>query len=50
MSVTYSSEQAPLLTCRAHIFQVDPETRKSWLPLSVGAGMKSKKKIFKIFL
>lgn len=33
-----SSEQSPLFTCKAHIFQVDPETRKSWLPLSIGAG------------
>lgn len=31
------SEQAPLLTIKAHIFQVDPETRKSWVPLSNGA-------------
>jgi len=30
-------EQAPLLTIKAHIFQVDPETRKTWLPLSNGA-------------
>jgi homer protein len=40
----YPSEQAPLFSCKAHIFQVDPDTRKSWLPLSIGAGMKSKKK------
>lgn len=33
-----SSEQAPLYACKAHIFQVDPDTRKSWLPLSNGAG------------
>jgi hypothetical protein len=44
-----SSEQSPLYTCKAHIFQVDPDTRKSWLPLSNGAGMKSIK-IFKQFL
>jgi hypothetical protein len=43
----YSSEQAPLFSCKAHVFQVDPETRKSWIPLSIGAGRKSKKK--KIF-
>ncbi len=37
------SEQAPLLTCKAHVFQVDPDTRKTWIPLSIGAGMKSKR-------
>jgi homer protein len=50
MYTTYSSEQAPLFTCKAHIFQVNPDTRKSWLPLSIGAGMKSKKKLFLILL
>ncbi|CAF0884031.1 unnamed protein product [Didymodactylos carnosus] len=30
-------EQHPLFTCKAHIFQVDPETRKSWIQLSGGA-------------
>ncbi|CAF1257383.1 unnamed protein product [Rotaria sordida] len=30
-------EQSPLFTCKAHIFQVDPDTRKSWIPLSNGA-------------
>lgn len=45
MYTTYSSEQAPLFTCKAHIFQVNPDTRKSWLPLSIGAGMKVKKKL-----
>ena len=34
-----SSEQPPLFTCKAHIFQVDPDTRKTWIPLSSGAGM-----------
>jgi len=38
-----SSEQSPLFTCKAHIFQVDPDTRKSWLPLSVGAGREIEK-------
>ncbi len=38
MSTITSSEQLPLFTCKAHIFQVDPDTRKSWLPLSIGAG------------
>ncbi|UJR14837.1 hypothetical protein I4U23_001822 [Adineta vaga] len=28
--------QAPLYTCKAFIFQVDPETRKSWNQLSTG--------------
>ncbi len=40
MYAIYSSEQAPLFTCKAHIFQVDPDTQKAWLPLSNGAGMK----------
>lgn len=35
-----SSEQSPLYTCKAHIFQVDPDTRKTWIPLSNGAGRK----------
>lgn len=34
-----SREQPPLFTCKAHIFQVDPDTRKTWIPLSSGAGM-----------
>jgi len=34
---TNMGEQAPLFSCKAHIFQVDPDTRKSWLPLSNGA-------------
>ncbi|CAF0817165.1 unnamed protein product [Adineta ricciae] len=29
--------QAPLYTCKAIIFQVDPETRRSWNQLSTGA-------------
>ena len=33
----HSSEQPPLFSCKAHIFQVDPDTRKSWIPLSNGA-------------
>jgi hypothetical protein len=39
-----SSEQAPLFSSKAHIFQVDPDTRKTWLPLSNGAGMKKRKR------
>jgi hypothetical protein len=34
----YFSEQPPLFSCKAHLFQVDPDTRKSWIPLSSGAG------------
>ncbi|CAF3350889.1 unnamed protein product [Rotaria socialis] len=34
---TNMGEQSPLFTCKAHIFQVDPDTRKTWLPLSNGA-------------
>ncbi|CAF2666041.1 unnamed protein product [Rotaria sp. Silwood2] len=37
MYTIYCSEQSPLYTCKAHIFQVDPDTRKSWIPLSIGA-------------
>ncbi|CAF3738202.1 unnamed protein product [Rotaria sp. Silwood1] len=37
MYTIYRSEQSPLFTCKAHIFQVDPDTRKSWIPLSIGA-------------
>lgn len=36
--VTFSSAQAPLYTCRAYVFQVDPDTRKSWNQLSTDAG------------
>ena len=38
MTIVYLSVQAPLYTCKAIIFQVDPETRKSWNQLSTGAG------------
>jgi hypothetical protein len=38
-SYFYLSEQPALFSCKAHIFQVDPDTRKSWLPLSNSAGM-----------
>ncbi|CAF0811496.1 unnamed protein product [Rotaria sordida] len=34
---TNMGEQSPLYSCKAHIFQVDPDTRKTWLPLSNGA-------------
>ncbi|CAF1640407.1 unnamed protein product [Rotaria magnacalcarata] len=34
---TNMNEQSPLYTCKAHIFQVDPDTRKSWIPLSIGS-------------
>lgn len=30
------SEQ-PLFTCKAHVFQLEPEQKKSWLPLSTAA-------------
>ncbi|CAF1457497.1 unnamed protein product [Adineta steineri] len=34
---TNMGEQLPLFSCKAHIFQVDPDTRKSWVPLSSSA-------------
>ena len=38
MNAFASRGQPPLFTCKAHVFQVDPDTRKSWIPLSHGAG------------
>ncbi|CAF0865563.1 unnamed protein product [Didymodactylos carnosus] len=37
MHLEEMGEQHPLFTCKAHIFQVDSETRKSWVQLSIGA-------------
>ncbi|CAF4401891.1 unnamed protein product, partial [Adineta steineri] len=34
---TNIGQQAPLYTCKAHIFQVDPDTRKYWIQLSTNA-------------
>lgn len=35
--IFYFREQSPLFSCKAHVFQVDPDTRKSWIPLSNGS-------------
>jgi len=36
------SEQPALYSCKAHVFQVDPDTRKSWIPMTTGAGKELK--------
>ncbi len=36
MFLFFSSEQ-PIFTCKAHVFHIDPKTKRSWLPASSAA-------------
>ncbi len=34
MSYILSKREQPLFSCKAHVFQLEPELKKSWIPLS----------------
>lgn len=35
--MSFSISEQPLFTCRAHVFQLEPELKKSWIALSTAA-------------
>ncbi|KAJ8936041.1 hypothetical protein NQ318_015447 [Aromia moschata] len=33
--------EQPIFTCKAHVFHIDPKTKRSWMPASSTAGQKA---------
>ena len=37
MTLTENMGEQPIFTCKAHVFHIDPKTKRSWLPASSSA-------------
>ncbi len=33
----FASREQPIFSCKAHVFHIDPKTKRSWLPASSAA-------------